>query len=91
MTTFKNHQVDDGLLCELTEKVLCDDFWLTPFNASKLPKLRRSRVVSRSRKRDLRMDVPGKTERAPGVRRRMDVHAQRVLVRSDDEFLSGSI
>ena len=37
------------------------------------------------------MDVPGKTERAPGVRRRMDVHAQRVLVRSDDEFLSGSI
>ena len=40
VTTFKNHQVDDGLLCALTEKVLCDDFRLTPFNASKLPKVR---------------------------------------------------
>lgn len=36
VATFENHQVDGGLLCSLSEKVLCDDFQLTPFNASKL-------------------------------------------------------
>ena len=36
VTTFENHQVDGALLCSFSQKVLCDDFRMNPFNASKL-------------------------------------------------------